>query len=118
MTSTKHEKRRPRKTENVGSSEKIATPGDLNASYVYVGRKPVMNYVVACLTYFNSGSKRLSVKARGRAIPKAVDTVEVLRRSLAKDLVLENITVCTEEVPREQGRKSNVSTIEIALSKP
>jgi hypothetical protein len=25
---------------------------------VLIGRKPVMNYVVACLTFFNSGTKK------------------------------------------------------------
>lgn len=32
---------------------------------VFVGKKPVMNYVVACLTYFNSGARKVVVKARG-----------------------------------------------------
>ena len=91
---------------------------EMKENCVYVGRKPLMYYVVACLTYFSSGSKKLTVKARGRAIPRAVDTVEVLRRSFAKDLQMGAITVCTEEVPREQGRKSNVSSVEIALIKP
>jgi DNA-binding protein len=101
--------------ENPVTSRKDA---ETKKDFVYIGRKPMMNYVVACLTYFNSGSKKLTVKARGRAIPRAVDTVEVLRRSFAKDLQLESITVCTEEVSREQGRKSNVSAVEIALTKP
>ncbi|MEM1556810.1 MAG: RNA-binding protein, partial [Candidatus Bathyarchaeia archaeon] len=36
-------------------------------SQVMIGKKPVMNYVVACLTAFNSGAKKVVVKARGRA---------------------------------------------------
>jgi len=35
---------------------------------VLIGRKPVMNYVVACITFFNAGEKQVVVKARGRAI--------------------------------------------------
>ena len=35
---------------------------------VLIGRKPVMNYVTACITFFNSGEKQVIVKARGRAI--------------------------------------------------
>jgi DNA-binding protein len=85
---------------------------------VLIGRKPVMNYVVACLTFFNSGEKNICVKARGRAISTAVDTVELLRRAFAKDVALKSIAIGTEEVQREEGRKSNVSTIEIMMSRP
>ena len=78
-----------------------------------------MNYVVACLTFFNSGEKQVTVKARGRAISRAVDTVELLRRAFVKDLELQGICIGTEEVQRaEENRKSNVSTIEINLTKP
>lgn len=85
---------------------------------VLIGKKPVMSYVVACLTHLSSGSNKVVVKARGRAICRAVDTVEVLRRSFVKNLEVQNISFCTEEVSREQGRKSNISTIEITLVKP
>jgi len=84
---------------------------------VLIGRKPIMNYVIACLTFFNTGEKEVCVKARGRAISRAVDTVEVLRRSFAKDVGIKDIKIGTEEVTRETGRKSNVSTMEIALAK-
>jgi DNA-binding protein len=85
---------------------------------VLIGRKPVMNYVTACITFFNSGEKHVVVKARGRAICRAVDTVELLRRAFIKDLKIESIAINTEELFRaEGGQKSNVSAIEITVSK-
>ena len=85
---------------------------------VLIGRKPVMNYVTACITFFNSGEKQVVVKARGRAICRAVDTVELLHRAFVKDLKIERIVINTEELVRaEGGQKSNVSTIEITVSK-
>jgi len=84
---------------------------------VFIGKKPVMNYVVACLTFFNAGGKEVTVKARGRAISRAVDTIELLRRAFVKDVGVKNISLGTEEVTREEGRKSNVSTIEITVAK-
>jgi len=85
---------------------------------IFIGKKPVMNYVVACLTSFNSGAKKVLIKARGRAISRAVDTVELLRRSFAKDIEIESIQIGTEEITRpEQQQKTNVSTIEITLVK-
>ena len=85
---------------------------------VLIGKKPVMNYVTACITFFNSGEKQVIVKARGRAICRAVDTIELLRRAFVKDLEIKHIEINTEELVRaEGGQKSNVSTIEITVSK-
>ncbi len=84
---------------------------------VLIGKKPVMNYVTACITFFNSGEKQVIVKARGRAISRAVDTVELLHRAFIKDLEIKRIDINTEELFRAEGQKSNVSTIEIAVSK-
>ena len=82
---------------------------------VLIGKKPVMNYVIACLTFFNSGAKQVSIKARGRAISRAVDTVELLRRSFIKDLKIREITIDTEEMIRSRGDKTSVSTIKIVI---
>ncbi len=84
---------------------------------VLIGKKPVMNYVTACITFFNSGEKQVIVKARGRAICRAVDTIELLHRAFIKDLEIKHIEINTEELFRAEGQKSNVSTIEIAVSK-
>ena len=43
---------------------------------VFVGNKPVMNYVLAVVTQFNSGAKDVRIMARGRAISRAVDVAE------------------------------------------
>jgi len=84
---------------------------------VLIGNKPVMNYVLACMTHLNSGSNKIVLKAWGRAIPRAVDTIEVLRRSFVKGVQLEGISLSTEEVAREHDRKSRVSAIEISIAK-
>lgn len=84
---------------------------------VLIGKKPVMNYVTACITFFNSGEKQVVVKARGRAISRAVDTVELLRRAFIKNLEINRIDINTEELFRVEGQKSNVSTIEITVAK-
>jgi DNA-binding protein len=91
-------------------------PTKLQENVVFIGKKPVMNYVIACLTSLSSGGNEVCVKARGRAISIAVDTIEVLRRSFIKDLVIKGIQIGTEEVTREQG-KSNVSIIEITVTR-
>ncbi|MEM3549993.1 MAG: DNA-binding protein Alba [Candidatus Bathyarchaeia archaeon] len=89
-----------------------------NENTVLIGKKPIMNYVIACLTFFNSGAPNVVIKARGRAISRAVDTVELLRRAFVKDLQLKDIKIGTDEVARGEGVKTNVSTIEITVTKP
>ena len=95
-----------------------AAPAAPGQNTVLIGKKPVMNYVVACLTFLNSGAKQVTVKARGRVISRAVDTVELLRRTFAKGLQIKNIDIGTEEIERAEGQRANVSTIEIVLEKP
>jgi DNA-binding protein len=107
-----------RKEETAEKPAKAARTTQVSDNIVFIGKKPVMNYVVACLTFFNSGAKKVIVKARGRAISRAVDTVELLRRAFAKDLQLQGISLATEEVTRIEGQKANVSAIEITVTKP
>ena len=89
----------------------------IEGNVVLIGRKPIMNYVIACVTFFNAGEKEICIKARGRAISRVVDTVELLRRSFVKDLGIKELKLGTEEITSEQRRRSNVSTIEITLTK-
>ncbi|MCS7118797.1 MAG: DNA-binding protein Alba [Archaeoglobaceae archaeon] len=81
---------------------------------VFVGNKPVMNYVLAVLTQFNSGAMEVSVKARGRAISRAVDVAEIVRKRFLPDVDIKDIKISTEQVSSEQGT-ANVSAIEITL---
>jgi DNA-binding protein len=87
---------------------------------VLIGRKPAMNYVLACITLFHGGANEINVKARGRAISRAVDVVEIVRRRFLPDVKVNNIDIGTEQLQsNEEGRDTptNVSTIEIKLGK-
>lgn len=84
---------------------------------VYIGRKPVMNYVLAVITYLNTpDAKEVVLKARGRAITTAVDVAEITRRRFIEKLQIGKIALGTEELTEEDGRKRAVSTIEITLT--
>lgn len=84
---------------------------------VFVGNKPPMNYVLACVTQLNSGSNEIILKARGRAISRAVDVAEIVRRRFVPDTQIKDVKIATEEVTNEEGNKINVSSLEIYLSK-
>jgi DNA-binding protein len=84
---------------------------------IYIGNKPPMSYVLAVVTQFNSGSSEVIIKARGRAISRAVDAAEITRNRFVTDAKIKEIKIGTESVTNEEGRTSNVSSIEISLAK-
>jgi len=83
---------------------------------VFIGIKPVMNYVLAVITQFNMGAGEVTLKARGKAISRAVDVSEIVRNRFLQGLVVKNIKIGTEELQTESGQV-NVSSIEIVLGK-
>ncbi len=102
------------KTTEEGTTEKRKT----DENVIYVGRKPPMSYVLAVVTQFQgSGSDEVVIKARGRSISTAVDTAEIVRNRFIKDAELKDIKIGTESITNEEdGRTSNVSSIEITLT--
>ena len=87
-------------------------------STVFIGRKASMNYVLAVVTQFNTGVEMVTIKARGRAISKAVDVTEIVRNRFMKGLEVGDIkigTVNIEDETREGG--INVSWIELVLNR-
>jgi len=85
---------------------------------IFVGKKPQMNYVLACLTAFHEGASEVVVKARGQSISKAVDVVEVIRRKFMPDAEIKNIDISTEEIPLKDGQGSRrASSISIKLGR-
>ena len=84
---------------------------------IFVGNKPVMNYVLAALIQFSGGAETLVIKARGRAISKAVTVAEILRRRLFKEKVdVKDVKIGSEQVGEGENARV-VSTIEITLGK-
>jgi DNA-binding protein len=84
---------------------------------VYIGNKPVMNYVLAVVTQMNGGTSEVILKARGRAISRAVDVAEIVRNRFIPEAELGSIDISTEEGSSMEGSSSNVSAIEIQLNK-
>ena len=81
---------------------------------VFVGNKPVMNYVLAVVTQFNNGAEEVAIKARGKAISRAVDTAEISLNRFLEGVKKKEILTSTEVIDSDSG-KTNVSSIEIVL---
>ncbi|MHA1380464.1 MAG: DNA-binding protein Alba [Candidatus Helarchaeota archaeon] len=83
---------------------------------VYIGQKSAMNYVMACFAIIQGGSKDIIIKARGRAISRAVDVAEILRsRFLENQVNIKKIETGTEVIESKDRGNFSVSTIEITL---
>ncbi|RLF08842.1 MAG: DNA-binding protein Alba [Thermoprotei archaeon] len=84
---------------------------------VFVGGKPTMNYVLACLTLFHQGANEVVLKARGRAINKAVDAALLVLNRFMADAKVKRVEVGTERLTTDDGRPVEKSVISITLSR-
>jgi DNA-binding protein len=82
---------------------------------VFIGRKPVLDYVLACMTVFKSGHGEVIIKARGRSISRAVDVVEILKNRFMSNANVIDIRIGTENVESDERGSSNISTIGITV---
>ena len=61
---------------------------------IFIGNKPVMNYVLAVVTQFNDNDT-VTLRARGKAISRAVDTAEIVRNSFVQEADIADIQIST-----------------------
>jgi len=108
-------------SQEPATNEVVDTPSQEPArdpNTIYVGKKRVMNYVLACMTILQNGSDTVTIKARGRSISAAVDVAQILTRRFTQGINVKSISIATEQVPnRESNEMSNVSSIEIEMGK-
>lgn len=88
---------------------------------IYIGHKETVNYIMTVQTMINNGIKEIIVKARGKSISKAVDTVERAKQSASKDILVKDIIISTEQLQNNSEGSgdpytTNVSAIEIILT--
>lgn len=87
---------------------------------IYIGEKPFMNYVTGVVTQFKTKNQpEVIVKARGKFISRAVDVTEASIKKFLKEenIKIKDIKISSEEFENKEGKKVNVSTIEILLVK-
>ena len=103
------------------SSQNFVNKRDLKVvkmsnNIIYIGNKPLINYCQAIIQtlYDNDTAKLL---ARGRAISRAVDAVEVTRNRYLDGVKVQSIEIGTEELSSSDGGMRNVSNMTIILEK-
>lgn len=88
-----------------------------STSIVYIGHKPLINYVLAVGKRLGECESCVLIKARGKSISKAVD-VALITVDRSKDEVKVNgVDINTEVLPGGDGNDLNVSSIKISLGR-
>jgi len=98
----------------------MAEKGKNEENVVFIGNKPFMNYVTGVVMQFtNKNEKEVVIKARGKFISRAVDVAEVITKRFLKEqnVIVKDIKIDSEEFENKEGKKVNVSTIDITLAK-
>lgn len=90
-------------------------PGDENT--IFIGKKEVMAYVLAVVTQFNFSPNEVKIKARGKAISRAVDVSQIVKNRFIPTMRISDFKAETEEVPNEDGTISRVSSLTLTLTK-
>lgn len=89
---------------------------ELNA--IYIGQKPMMNYVLAAGKRLVGNGSSVLIQARGRSISKAVDVALITVNRSGGELSMGEIGIRTEVLPGVDGSPLNISSIRIALNRP
>ena len=102
------------------TTNNIKVKSDSNDNVIFIGDKPFMNYVTGVVMQINNKeNKEVIIKARGKFISRAVDVAEVARKKFLVETKtkIKEIKIDSEEFENKEGKKINVSIIEITLKK-
>lgn len=104
---------------NAGNASNAGAPreGARENNTIYVGKKPVMSYVLAVVTQFNQGIPEVHLKARGKSISTAVDTTQIVKNRFIQTLQVKDIKLATEELKSDDGSMTRVSSMTIVMTK-
>ncbi len=91
--------------------------GRRDEGIIFVGKKPLMTYVLAVVTQFNAGAQNVKIKARGKAISRVIDVTQVVKNRFVNSMRIANFDAATEMLPNEDGTTSKVSSLTLTLTK-
>lgn len=98
----------------------VATPSEESETkernVIFVGTKPIMTYVTATLTQLST-QPTVTIKARGKRITQAVDVSQmIVKRMDTVGYRIGDVRIASDSLTSQDGKKRNVSTIEIDIT--
>ena len=89
--------------------------GSKTRSIVLIGKKPLMTYVNSTLTQLSS-LPFVTITARGKSITIAVDVSQfILKRMSSVGYKINDVRISSDSLISNDGKKRNVSTIQIDI---
>lgn len=83
---------------------------------IFVGTKPIMTYVTATLTQLST-QPTVTIKARGKRITQAVDVSQmIVKRMNTVGYTVSDVRIASDSLISQDGKKRNVSTMEIDIT--
>jgi DNA-binding protein len=89
---------------------------DVPPNHMFIGKKPVMGYALSAVMQLTQ-YEEVVLRARGKAISRAVDVAEVIKHRLGNGRFVARYIKIDTDVVGEGAEKRNVSTIEIGVGK-
>ncbi len=104
--------------ETTGSTESSAPKENTGSrDTIFIGKKPLMAYVTSTLIQL-ANLPRVSIKARGMSIGRAVDVAQIIARKTENaGYTIGSIKIGSESLQSQDGRQRNVSTIDIEVKR-
>lgn len=83
---------------------------------IFIGKKPIMSYVTACITALNYPKNKgeVSIAARGQSINRLVDVIEVLKRFINYEI--KNVEFGTDII-KQEGDERRISSLRVTIGK-
>ncbi len=104
------------KSEEIVESESKEETETKERNVIFVGTKPIMTYVTATLTQLST-NPIVTIKARGKRITQAVDVSQmIVKRMNTVGYRISDIRIASDSLLSQDGKKRNVSTIEIDIT--
>ena len=97
-------------------SQTTTTDETKERNVIFVGTKPIMTYVTATLTQLST-QPTVTIKARGKRITQAVDVSQmIVKRMDTVGYKVSDVRIASDSLTSQDGKKRNVSTIEIDIT--
>ena len=107
----------PKITEDSDKTQETSSKYSETRSTIPVGKKPIMTYVNSTLTQLSS-LPLVTITARGKSITAAVDVSQfILKRMNSVGYKIDDVRISSDLLESNDGKKRNVSSIEIDITK-
>jgi DNA-binding protein len=97
-------------------AEELPPRRDVPPNHMFIGKKPVMGYALSAVMQLTQ-YEEVVLRARGKAISRAVDVAEVIKHRLGNGQFVARYIKIDTDIVGEGAERRNISTIEIGVGK-